>query len=113
MDPIVNTGIAAFLTRIAHITGEVFSGDGKKLAVDASQQGKCSVGILRPGESSLKDYLFSGQYFYFSLPQVFSGVVENGTREQTRFYIVAIHRAGVDDQRAEIGALKSLLVDLR
>jgi len=76
-------------------------------------EGKYSVGILRPGKSNLKNYIFSGRYFYFRLPEIFNGAVEQGATIKFRFYIIGIHRKSVDDQRAEAVAMRKLLDEVR
>ncbi len=75
--------------------------------------GKYSVGILRPGKSNLKNYIFSGRYLFFAPPKVFKGVVEKGAVIKARFYILGIHRKSVDDRRAEAEAMRKLLDEVK
>jgi hypothetical protein len=74
---------------------------------------KYAVGVLRPGKGNLKNYVFSGRYFFFALPKVFKGVVEKGATTKARFYILGIHRKSVDDRRAEVEAMRKLLDEVK
>ncbi len=75
--------------------------------------GKYSVGILRPGKSNLKNYIFSGRYFYFKLSGIFKGAVEKGAVTKARFYIFGIHRKSIDDRIAEAEAMRKLLGEVK
>ncbi len=73
---------------------------------------KWSVGVLRPGPTNRKDYRFSGYYLFFRFDEVFADVVEEGATDEARFYLMGIPRTSVDDQRAEVRMIKSLLNEL-